>query len=230
MNCAQTSFTSRRAVLAGAAAASVLVLPGCATLGGAGSLGMGEVLKRLLKTATGGALGKLMAPDGFWNSAVAKMPLPDLFGNRSGLVQGILTSTAFKDQLQKKLNNVAEAGAKRAAPIIADAVEKFTVADALSILKGGPTAATSALRGHMGSTLVNAMVPALGDALRIANDPLISQAISALSGVDVGAVAQSLSLSADNSIWYEIGASEADIRRNPEQTNDPLLIAALKTL
>ena len=233
MNFIGTELLARRAFVAGAAMASVAVLSGCSTLGGlggVGGLGMADVLRRLLKNATNGALGKLTAPDGFWNSAVARIPLPDLFGSKSGLVQGILTSAAFKDQLQKKLNNVAEAGARRAAPLIADAVQNFTVADAAAILKGGPTAATSALRAHMGSTLVNAMIPALGDALRITNDPMIGQAITSLAGVDVGAVAQSLALSADNAIWYEIGASEASIRRDPEQTNDPELIAALKLL
>jgi len=66
--------------------------------------------------------------------------------------------------------------------------------------------------------------------MRVANDPILGQAISALSGVNIADAAHALALEADNAIWYEIGASEAEIRRNPESTNDPLLIAALKVL
>ena len=93
-----------------------------------------------------------------------------------------------------------------------------------------PTAATSFLRGSMGPGLVNAMIPALDDALRLTNDPLVNQAISALAGVDIGMVAHDLALEAENAIWNEIGREESSIRANPESTNDPVLIAALKTL
>jgi hypothetical protein len=74
------------------------------------------------------------------------------------------------------------------------------------------------------------MVPALSDGLRIANDPIVGQALAALTGVDVTGVARSLSAKADDAIWGEIGREEAAIRANPESTNDAVLIAALKTL
>lgn len=82
----------------------------------------------------------------------------------------------------------------------------------------------------MGPGLINAMIPGLADAIRVAEDPIVNQAIAALTGVDVGAVAQSVAIGADNSIWYQIGVEEAAIRANPQSTNDPLLIAALKVL
>ena len=37
-----------------------------------------------------------------------------------------------------------------------------------------------------------------------------------------------MALNADSAIWYEIGNAETEVRRNPEKTNDPVLIAALK--
>ena len=64
----------------------------------------------------------------------------------------------------------------------------------------------------MGSGLINAMIPGLTDAIRVAEDPIVGQAMAALTGVDVGAVAQSLAIGADNSIWYQIGAEESAIR------------------
>jgi hypothetical protein len=74
------------------------------------------------------------------------------------------------------------------------------------------------------------MVPALGDGLRLASDPIVGQALAGLTGVDLTGVARSLSLKADDAIWGEIGREEAAIRANPESTNDALLIAALKVL
>ena len=82
----------------------------------------------------------------------------------------------------------------------------------------------------MGTALIDAMVPELSEGLRVASDPIVGQAIAALTGVDVGGVAQSLSIRANDAIWSEIGREEAAIRANPESTNDPVLIAALKTL
>ena len=73
-------------------------------------------------------------------------------------------------------------------------------------------------------TLVEAMVPQLGQAMRVASDPLVGQAISALAGVDIGGVANRVAGNIDNAIWSEIGREEAAIRANPQGTRDPLII------
>ncbi|MCB2079122.1 MAG: DUF4197 domain-containing protein [Novosphingobium sp.] len=217
----------RRRLLASAAVASLLALPGCASIG---SLSLVDAVRRLLELSTQRAFASLTAPDGFWNSAVARIDLPVLFGKRGGIIQGILSSDAFREKLQHRLNNFAERGARRAAPVVADAVRTIGIENAVAILRGGPTSATSFLRDGMGPGLVNAMIPELEDAMRIANDPILGQALALLAGVNIGDAAKALALDADNAIWYEIGAAEADIRKNPEQTNDPVLIAAFKTL
>ncbi|MCK9541232.1 MAG: DUF4197 domain-containing protein [Novosphingobium sp.] len=220
----------RRGFLAGLGAVSLVTLSGCATGGGGlGQLSLVEVIQRLLHHASNDAFATLTAQDGFWNSAVARIPVPVLFGKQGGVAQSILTSGPFREKLQKQLNNVAEGGARRAAPLVADAIRSMSVADAAALLKSAePTAATSALRAQMGPALVNAMIPDLAEALRVANDPIVNQAVSALAGVNLTDVAHSVALGADNAIWYQIGAAESHIRANPEQTNDPLLIAGLK--
>ena len=123
---------------------------------------------------------------------------------------------------------MAEAGARRAAPVIADTVRVIGIDNAAALIKGGPTAATDFLRTAMAGSLVETMVPALGDGLRLASDPIVGQAIAGLTGVDLTGVARSLSAKAETVIWGEIGREEAAIRANPEATGDPLLIAALK--
>uniref|UniRef100_UPI001357E6E9 DUF4197 family protein n=1 Tax=Cellulomonas citrea TaxID=1909423 RepID=UPI001357E6E9 len=91
-------------------------------------------------------------------------------------------------------------------------------------VRGGPTAATSFLRGSMGSTLVEAMVPELGDAMRVASDPLVGELLRGLTGVDLGGATTRFANNIDNTIWREMGVEEAAIRRDPRSTNDPLII------
>lgn len=218
---------ARRGFLAGTVGAGALMLPGCASMGG---FSMVEAIKRLLTLSSERAFAKLTAPGGFWDSEVARFDLPELFNGSSGGLRSLLTSTVFKNQLQKQLNIVAEKGATRAAPVVLEAVRNVSIPDAIGIVRGGPTAATSYLRGQMGAGLINAMIPGLTGALRVSGDPILGQAIKALSGVDVGGVAQAIANRADNSIWYQIGHEESGIRANPQSTNDPLLIGVFKVL
>lgn len=225
MSASFPSSLARREMLAGAALVGLLALPGCASMERRGYV---NAVQRLLTRASQNAFARLTAPDGFWNSAVARIELPVLFGRRGGILQGILTSDLFRERLQRRLNAFAEEGAERAAPVVADAVRAIGPENAMALLRGGPTEATSFLRQQMGPALVNAMIPALEDAMRVADDPLVSQAILALAGVNLGDVAHALALSADNAIWYEIGHAESEIRANPEATGDRELIAALR--
>ena len=222
---ANTTF-ARRAFLVGTAATGILALPGCQSLGG---FSMTEAIKRLLTASSKNAFARLTAPGGFWDSEVARFDLPVLFTG-GGAVQALLSSGPFKQGLQKQLNLVAEKGAERAAPVVYDSVKRLSIANAVGLIKGGPTAATSFLRAEMGSALINAMIPGLSDALSVTGDPIVRKAISALAGVDIGQVAQAVALRADNSIWYQIGAEESAIRANPSSTTDPLLIGVLKVL
>jgi Protein of unknown function (DUF4197) len=223
----QSNPIARRAFIAGAAATGALALPGCSSLGG---LSLVDAIRRLLGRASSNALARLAAPGGFYDNQLARLALPDVFGSRGGVLQNILTSVVFKDRLTRSLNHVAEDGARRAAPMIADTVRTIGVDNAVALIKGGPTAATGFLRQAMAGSLIEAMVPALSDGLRIAKDPVVGQALASLTGVDVGGVARSLSAEVDDAIWGEIGREEAAIRANPESTNDAVLIAALKTL
>lgn len=221
------SFVARRTFLAGAAASGALALSGCASMGG---LSMTEALRRLLTLSAQNAFARLTAPGGFYDSEVARVEIPTLFTGSGGLIKTLLTSAVFRDKLQRQLNTLAEKGAERAAPVVLDTVRTLSVPDALGLVRGGPTAATSWLRAEMGSALINAMIPGLSDAIRVSSDPILGQAISALTGVDAGAVAQAVANRADNAIWYQIGEEESSIRTNPERTNDPLLIGVFKAL
>lgn len=218
---------ARRSVLGAILAAGVLTLPGCTTMGRPNQV---DLVERLLMISTQRAFARLTQPDGFWDSTVARIDIPVLFGRPGSIANKILRSALFREKLQHELNNIAEDGARVAAPLVYDAVGRLTVPDAIALLRGGNTSATTFLRQSMGPSLVNAMIPELGRVIEATQDPIVNEALSLLAGVNVGDAAHALALSADNAIWYEIGAQEGEIRANPETTNDPALIAALKLL
>lgn len=217
-----SSQTSRRRFIAGmGASASLLALPACETLGG---FSLVDAVRRLLYLSSERAFMRLTAPGGFWDEQVAALGLENLIGSRGGVVASILTSSLFKDRLEGATADIAIESAERAAPIVADAVRVIGIENAVALVNGGPTAATGFLRQDLGGTLVEAMVPELGDAMRIANEPLVGELLAGLTGIDVGGVARNLADNVDNAIWTEMGLEEAAIRRDPASTNDPLLM------
>lgn len=216
----------RRQFLAGlAVAGSALSLPGSALAQADDPAS--EAVRRLMVLATRDALTRLGQPNGFLTSNVARFGLPVLFTKGGAAASGPLAQPAFREQLIQRLNLIAEAGARGAVPTMAEAVRKLPFPNAAAVLRGRPTAATSALRLEMGSGLVNALRVPLEQALIAAQDATIAQAMAALPGVTLNDVAQAIALSADNGIWYEIGAAEARIRTNPAATGDAVLVSAL---
>ena len=213
----------RREFIAGAAfAAGALALPQAAMAQ------LDNPVQRLLMLSAQRALAQLMMPNGFWNSRVARFGLPTLFKKTAANAAGPLGQDSFREQLQRRLNNLAESGARGAAPIVNEVARKVVVPNPAAILSKQGSAATSLLRLEAGSELVNAMRPALEQTLVAAQDPIVSQAVTALAGVSFADVAHAVALAADNGIWYEIGMVEAEIRANPALANDPALAAALR--
>ncbi len=211
----------RRGFLLAAASAGLLALPACSSFGG---FSLTEAMRRLLMRASTNAFAALTADGGFWDNSLARVDLPDALGSRGSILQGILTSAPVKQRLQRAFNGIAEEGAYRAAPIVAEAVRTIGIENAVALVKGGPMAATAFLRDAMAGSLVEAMVPALGDAMRVADEPLVGQALAALTGVEVSQIARNFASDVDEAIWGQIGREEAAIRADPASTNDPLII------
>lgn len=213
----------RRALIATAAALPLLSLPmaGCSSMGG---FSLVEAIRRLLEVSSQRAFATLLQPGGFYDSQVARIALPGAFARGGGILSALLSTSTVRDRLSRALNGFAEKGAERAAPVVAEAIRGMSVADAVSIIRGGSSAATTALEGQIGTGLINAMFPAVGDALRLANNDLVAQALRAATGYDVASLARDVTDGANRGIWNAIGAEEAAIRANPQATNDPLLI------
>lgn len=221
LNDSKPFILPRRGFLAGVSAAGLLALPGCSTLGG---FSFTDAVERLLFLSSDRAFQRMLQPGGFWDEQVAQLGFDEFLGARGNVLSRILTSALFKDRLADAFGDVAYEGAQRAAPLVADTIRVIGFQNAVDLVRGGPTAATGFLRQEMGGRLVEAMVPEVGRALRVANDPLVGQALAALTGVDIPQVATTFSSRVEDIIWREIASEEAAIRANPRATGDPLII------
>ncbi|MEZ5681923.1 MAG: DUF4197 domain-containing protein [Erythrobacter sp.] len=214
--------TGRRAFLGGLTlGGAALALPSCAGLPG---FSMVDAVQRILFLSSERAFGRMLEGGGFWDDQVAQLGLGNLLGTRGNVLGNILTSTLFKNRLEDAFGDIAYEGAERAAPLVTEAVRTIGIQNAIDLVRGGPTAATTFLRGSMGTSLVEAMVPELGDAMRVASDPLVGELLQGLTGVDLAGATTRFATNVDNTIWREIGVEEAAIRANPRETNDPLII------
>jgi len=214
--------TGRRAFLGGLSlGGAALVLPGCAGLPG---FSMVDAVQRILFLSSERAFGRMLQSDGFWDQQVAQLGLGDLLGTRGNVLSRILTSALFKSRLENAFGDIAYEGAERAAPLVTDAVRTIGIQNAIDLVRGGPTAATGFLRQSMGRTLIEAMVPELGTAMRVASDPLVGELLQGLTGVDLSGATNRFATNIDDTIWREIGVEEAAIRRDPQATRDPLII------
>ncbi len=217
----------RRSVLGGLGlAALVTALPGCASLGGPFSLE--EAVRRLLMRSADSAFALLLQPNGYYESEVARITLPDeLGGSGVGALAGaILRSGPVRRELLIAANDAAYEGARRAAPIVTDTIRSLSVADASAVIRGGPTAATDLLQARLGNGLIQAMLPEIGGALEVLNDGGVQTALRGVTGFDFARFRDDIGAKAAAGIYALMGQEEARIRRDPASTRDPVLIGA----
>jgi Protein of unknown function (DUF4197) len=220
-----TITMDRRTLIATAAFAPLLALPGCATTGG--GFNLVEAIRRLLGISAERAFASLLRENGFFDSAVARIDVPDALGGvkATSIVSAILRSGAFRDRLARQLNRAAEKGAALAAPVVTEAITSLSVADALAVVRGGPRAATDVLQSTLGPRLFEAMVPGIGDGLRLFDSQVVQQALKQVTRIDFAGLRDDVTRMANDGIYRAIGTEEAAIRANPSATGDPLLTA-----
>jgi hypothetical protein len=139
----------------------------------------------------------------------------------------LLRSQPIQDRLLRQVNRAAEKGAELAAPVVAETIRNMSITDAVAIINGGPRAATSLLQGQLGNTLVERMLPGVGNGLKLFDSEIINLVLSQVSDIDLATISRDVSNKASDAIYRSIGAQEETIRANPRATNDPLLIAVL---
>ena len=215
-------FIPRRGFLCRSLAVSAgVLLAGCQSLP---PFSLEEAVRRLLYRSSERAFARLTASDGYWDEAVRGAGLADLLGARGDVLSTILTSALFRSRLEGIFAGIARDASDRAAPAVTNAVRVIGISNALALVNGGPRAATTFLRGGMGTRLVDVLVPQVGEALRLSRDPLVASLLQGVAGIDPGALADDISNRLKDIIWQEIGNEEAAIRADPAATGDPTLI------
>ncbi|VWX48751.1 DUF4197 domain-containing protein [Novosphingobium sp. 9U] len=215
---------SRRSLLIGAALiAPLVVLPGCATIGPQGSVTEG--LRRLLEISSQRALTRLVNENGYLNDIDARIALPTGAGDRSAAVLGaLLKSAPVQRELSRLVNRAASEAADRAAPLVYNSIRSLTFSDAIGIVRGGPTAATSYLERSIGDSIIEAMLPEVGDVLhQLDGGSILGPVLGAATGIDIPAMQRTVTSQAAQGLWRAIGREEASIRAAPSSAGDPLV-------
>lgn len=215
---------SRRALIASAVVTPILILPGCA--GGLG-FSLVDAIRRLLSLSSQRAFASLLRENGFFDSQVAKINLPDALGGASGstVLSAVLGSNAFRSRLTKQVNRAAEKGAELAAPMVADAVTSLNIQGAAKIVTAGGDAATQLLKTAMGEALIGRMLPGIENGLRLFDSPVVAEALKQVTNIDFSGLRDDINRKASDGIYKAIGREEIAIRADPSSTNDEMLMA-----
>lgn len=221
-------LTSRRGLLTAACTLPLLALPGCMT--GLGGFGFENALRRLLTVSSQRAFANLLQENGFFQDELARVPLPPGLDRAGSIASALLRTPLVQNQMLGLMNRAAADAAQAAAPIVYDAIRGMSFGDAVSLVRGGPTAATDFLQRAMGDAIVEAMFPGVGRALRAFDNGVINQVVRSATGIDFGGLQRHVSESAARGIYRAIGREEAAIRADPQATGDPLLIGMLGLL
>jgi hypothetical protein len=217
-------YSTRRSLLAAGLALPLLALPGCATRLG-DLFNLEDAVRRLLTLSSQRAFSRLLVDEGFFRDEAARIALPPQLGG--GAVTSALAialgTRAVQDRLLRVVNDAAEEGAERAAPVVYDSIRDMTIPDALGIVRGGPTAATDYLARSMGERIFDAVFPGVGEALRLAENGVIQRVLQVATGINFVGLQADVARKTAAAIYRAIGREEAAIRADPGTAGDPLL-------
>jgi hypothetical protein len=220
------STLPRRRFLQAACTMPILAIGACAAP--IGQFSLEEGVRRLLTLSSERAFARLLRPGGFYDDQLTRILPPDTApGGTNGMLAAILRTNAVRNRMAIALNDVAVDAADRAAPVVIDAVRSLTVADALAIVRGGPTGATQLLERQVGVGVVDALLPGVTAGLDSDVSEILSAVVAARTGVDYRALARYVADAAAQGIFRAIGREEAAIRADPRATRDPAIVALL---
>lgn len=122
-------------------------------------------LKEALSVGAENSSLKLSSVDGFLKDAAVKILMPEEVRKMEGRIRALGMGKVV-DQAVTTMNRAAEDASKKASPIFISAIKKMTIQDALGILSGTDTAATSYLKQKTSNELTNAFRPVIESALK----------------------------------------------------------------
>jgi Protein of unknown function (DUF4197) len=196
--------------------------------GGSNSNGSGTMtndlaakgLKEALNLGTSAATNNLGQIDGFLANAAVKILMPPEAKKLESTLRS-LGMGAVCDQVITSVNRAAEGAVVEAKPIFLAAITQMTLTDAISILTGGPDAATQYLKRTSGQALMEKFEPIIQSNLqRTQATQYWSQAMTAYNAVPFGQkinpnLSQYVTQKATEGIFLMVAEEEKKIRLNP---------------
>ena len=205
---------SRRSILVAALGLPLLSLPACATVG---NYAYEDAVRRLLTLSSQRAFARLLSDDGFSGDDLTRITLPAALGR-----------TEAAERLLRQVDYAARVAAERAPPLVRESIRTMTIVDAAAVFDGEPTAATDLLRSDMGEAIFAALVPAVGEALRLGDSAAVDQALAAETSINFEGLRLEIARQASEAIYKAIGREEAAIRADPSSARDLILRSSLR--
>lgn len=193
-------------------------------------LGSQEIVSGLKEALTKGAekgTSILSKENGFFKNEILKIMLPP----EAQKVEKALRSLGLGQQVDDailSMNRGAEEACKQAAPIFVSAIRGMDVKDAIGILKGSDTAATSYLRQQTTSPLTQSFRPVVEESLKkVDATKHWNSLISAYNKVSLKKINPDLSAyvteKAIQGVFVQMAQEEKEIRQNPAARTTDLL-------
>ncbi|HVX51029.1 MAG TPA: DUF4197 domain-containing protein [Chitinophagaceae bacterium] len=184
------------------------------------NLDIANGLKDALNKGVQAGTQKLSITDGFFKNMAVKILMPPEAQKAEKTLRGM----GLGDEVDKailSMNRAAEDACKSAAPIFLDAIKKMTITDAIGILKGGDSSATSYLRVKTTHELTTAFMPVIKtsldkvDATKYWNTIMTTyNKVPFVKKVNPD-LADYVTQKALSGLFYEIAQEEVSIRKNP---------------
>jgi hypothetical protein len=120
-------------------------------------------LKEALATGVESAINTLGKPGGFSSNPLVKIAVPDSLKTVASAAR-TMGQGQYVDDIEITMNKAAEQAVPEAASILADAIRKMSIDDAMTILNGPDDAATQYFRKVAGKSLAERFKPIVSQA------------------------------------------------------------------
>lgn len=192
-----------------------------------GNGGIAAGLKEALMIGAEKGANLLSQPDAFFGNAARKILVPP----EAARIESTLRQIGMGKQVDEailSMNRAAEDACKTAAPIFTNAIKDMTLDDAVSILRGSDTAATSFLKQKTTAPLTTAFRPIIENSLQKTNATQHwNTLITAFNKVSLRKVNPDLAgyvtERAMSGVYQQIAVEEQNIRKNPAARTTELL-------
>ncbi|UYQ91023.1 DUF4197 domain-containing protein [Chitinophaga horti] len=176
-------------------------------------------LKEALTIGTQNSTNRLSGVNGFFANAALKILMPP----EAQKVESTLRSVGLGNVVDKAIlamNRGAEEAAKAATPIFVSAIQGMTITDAIGILRGNDSAATTYFKGRTTAALTNAFSPVIQQALKNVDATKYWEDVFTVynrfskTPVNTNLTAY-VTEKAISGIFHEVALEEQKIRRDP---------------